>query len=286
MDREADDYALFARLTEGHHAFVIRLAHDRILAELAPSEPRKLSDAIAKVECVVQREASISKRVDGERSPLQKHIHPSRGKRTATLSVGATPAIFKRPRTQDRALPETLSLHVVRVWEETPPPGEAPIEWLLVTNVCVDSTDAILRTVDRYRARWTIEEYFKALKTGCAFPDRQLGDYEGLINALAVFAPIACRLLALRSYAQHDPLTPASSVLEDDEIQVLRVLGRVPLPPAPSARDVLVAVASLGGHIKWSGEPGWLTIGRGYAELELLTRGWRAAKLQRDCDQG
>ncbi|MGA2448729.1 MAG: hypothetical protein ABTD50_08655 [Polyangiaceae bacterium] len=46
----------------------------------------------------------------------------------------------------------------MRVWEETPPPGEAPIEWLLVTNVCVDSTDAILRTVDRYRARWTIVE--------------------------------------------------------------------------------------------------------------------------------
>ena len=30
----------------------------------------------------------------------------------------------------------------------------------------------------------------------------------------------------------------------------------------------------LGGHIEHNGAPGWLTLGRGYAELLFLTRAW------------
>jgi hypothetical protein len=44
-------------------------------------------------------------------------------------------------------------------------------------------------------------------------------------------------------------------------------------------------VAALGGHIKWSGDPGWLTLSRGYADLLMLTAGWDAAKLQLARDQ-
>ena len=286
MDREADDYALFLHLVEGGHRFVIRVAKDRLLVESTWREPRKLSNAAAQIECVVRREAKLSKRIDGTRSPQQKASHPSRGMRLAKLAIGATSITLKRPKPQEKTLAASLSLHLVRVWEPDSPAGEEPIEWLLLTTDPVDSPDALMRIVDRYRARWAIEEYFKALKTGCAYSERQLGDYEGLVNALAVFAPIACRLLALRSDAQHAPDAPAKRVLEPDEIEVLRALGRTKLSPNPSARDVLLAVAALGGHIKWSGEPGWLTIARGFTKLQTLTEGWRLARLQPECDQG
>ncbi len=286
MDREADDFALFLRLVEGGHRFAIRVAKDRLLAESTWCEPRKLSHAAAQIECTVRREARLSKRIDGTRSPQQKASHPSRGTRLAKLAFGATSITLKRPKPQDKTLAASLPLHLVRVWEPDAPVGEEPIEWLLLTTDPIDSPDALLRIVDRYRARWTIEEYFKAIKTGCAYSERQLGDYEGLVNALAVFAPIACRLLALRSDAQHAPEAPASRVLGPDEIEVLRAGGRTKLPPNPTARDVLLAVAALGGHIKWSGEPGWLTLSRGMTKLEALTEGWRLARLQRECDQG
>jgi hypothetical protein len=285
MDREADDYALFLHLVEGGHRFVIRVAKDRLLVESTWREPRKLSNAAAQIECVVRREAKLSKRIDGARSPQQKASHPSRGTRLAKLAIGATSITLKRPKPQEKSLAPSLSLHLVRVWEPDSPAGEEPIEWLLLTTDPIDSPDALMRIVDRYRARWTIEEYFKALKTGCAYSERQLGDYEGLINALAVFAPIACRLLALRSDAQHAPDAPANRVLERGEIEVLRALGRTKLSANPSARDVLLAVAALGGHIKWSGEPGWLTIARGFTKLQTLTEGWRLARLQPECDQ-
>lgn len=285
FDREGDDYALLDDLNAGPHRFIVRLNWDRVLSRLAPDSPRKLSEAMANVECVVKREVKLSKRIDGARSPKQKSAHPSRSMRKATLSIGATSVTFKRPPTQDRAGAPTLTLNVVRVWEADPPQGEAPVEWLLVTSEPVDSLEALLLLVDRYRARWTIEEFFKALKTGCAFSKRQLGDYEGLINALAVFVPIACRLLALRTAAHHDAEAPATHTLEPDEIEVLRALGRRPLPANPTTRDALLAVAALGGHIKWAPDPGWLTISRGFTELALLTRGWRAAKIQPSRDQ-
>jgi hypothetical protein len=285
MDREADDYALFTGLIAGGHRFVVRLAHDRMLLQTAPGDPRKTSDALARVECAVQREARVSKRIDGGRSPKQKKIHRARGARTATLSIATSVVTLRRPDPQPKTLPASLSLHVVRVWEATPPEGEEPIEWLLVTSDRIESVAEALRIVDRYRARWTIEEYFKAIKTGCAFLKRQLGDYESLVNALAVFAPIACRMLALRTLAHDDPDAPATTILSTDELEVLRTLGRRPLPPAPTTRDVLLAVAALGGHIKWAGDPGWQTIAHGFEKLETLTRGYRLGKIRRESDQ-
>jgi hypothetical protein len=176
-------------------------------------------------------------------------------------------------------------MNVVRVWEPAPPPGEQPVEWVLLTSDPIGTAEQILRIVDRYRARWTIEEYFKALKTGCAYEARQLEDHQSLANALAVFAPIACTLLDLRSEARRFPEAPADLVLTKSQIEVLRTLGRMPLPEEPTQRDALLAVAALGGHIKWNGEPGWLTLSRGYTDLLMLTAGWEAAKLQQARDQ-
>jgi hypothetical protein len=178
-----------------------------------------------------------------------------------------------------------VSLNVVRVWEANPPPDEEPVEWVLFTSDPIDTEAQILKIVDRYRARWTIEEYFKALKTGCAYEKRQLEDYESLANLLAVFAPIACTLLHLRSEARRNPDAPANLIFTSSQIEVLRVLGRIPLPEAPTQREVLLAVAALGGHIKWNGAPGWQTLGSGYRELVSLTAGWDAAKLQLARDQ-
>ena len=207
------------------------------------------------------------------------------GKR-ATLSVAASVITLKRPDPQPKTLPASLSLHVVRVWESVTPQGEEPIEWYLYTSEPIETTEQQLLVVDYYRARWVIEEYNKAIKTGCDFEKRQLQDYDALINLLAVFLPIAYRLLLLRTEAARAPEQPALNVVSQDEIDVLRVLGRRKLPESPSAQDVYLAIAELGGYIKYKkSPPGWLTLTRGFEELQTLVTGWRAAKLQLRSDQ-
>ncbi len=92
------------------------------------------------------------------------------------------------------------------------PKGQEPIVWYLVTNEPIDTAEQVAEVVDAYRARWVIEEFFKALKTGCQIEKRQMESYEALRIALALFLPIAVRLLALRDAARTEP-EQASSAL-------------------------------------------------------------------------
>jgi DDE family transposase len=72
---------------------------------------------------------------------------------------------------------QELTLNVVRVWEPKPPRGAPAVCWMLYTSEPIDTAEQLLTIVDQYRSRWVIEEFFKALKTGCAFEKRQLESY-------------------------------------------------------------------------------------------------------------
>ena len=135
--------------------------------------------------------------------------------------------------------------------------------------------------VDAYRCRWTIEEFFKALKTGCAFEKRQLESAHALSNALAVFAPVAWRLLLLRTLARHTE-APATAALNPNQIECLRAFmlerhGRK-LPGVLTARDAMLAIAKMGGHITNNGDPGWIVLGRGFDRLLDVELGFAIAR--------
>lgn len=288
-DRGAEDYALFAALLSADHRFVFRVGNR--YTESGPGRTHaRLRDVLATVEHLEERTTRINRRRRLSTETLRK-IHPPREARRVTLHMAATSVVLARPpvttATRPRLghLPREIRLNVVRVWEPEPPCGQQPIEWFLFTNEPIETAAHVSAVVDHYRARWTIEEYFKALKTGCAFERRQLHDYEGLTNALGVFAPLACRVLALRTQARQTPEAPASTVASPTQLEVLHALGRRKLPAQPTARDVLLAIAALGGHIQYAPDPGWLTITRGYEKLELLVEGWLGAKLQPHSDQ-
>lgn len=293
MDREADDYWLLHNLTTNGERFVVRARiKGKRTRMLVDDDFRQLHEAVAHMDAVVERDVKLSKRLK-HRSPTQDIIHPPREARLTRLSVAARTLTIKCPKRHPKqskarraaTLVPTITVNVMRVWETTPPPGEQPVEWVLLTTDPIATEQQVLKIVDRYRARWTIEEYFKALKTGCAYESRQLEDHHSLANALATFAPIACTLLDLRSEARREPAAPAHNVLTSAQLEVLRALKEVPLPDQPTQRDALLAVAALGGHIKWNGDPGWLTLARGYADLVMLTAGWELAKLQQARDQ-
>jgi IS4 transposase len=169
-----------------------------------------------------------------------------------------------------------VQANVIHVFERKPPKGEPAVEWFLLTNLPANTPDEIAFAIDCYRSRWMIEEYFKALKTGCQFEKRQLESAHSLLNALAIFAPIAWRLLLLRHLARTNRQAPASAALTNQQLEVLCAVAKKPFPKRATARDALLAVAALGGHLKNNGDPGWLVLGRGMHDLLLLELGWRA----------
>jgi hypothetical protein len=282
-DREADDYGMFSRLQRDRLRFVVRCQHNRRIVDA--EDGLRLREMFARVTATVDREVLLSRRTERPTDILRK-IHPKRDKRTAKLSVAASTVELRKPSTSAAAESDsTLKINVVRVWEPEPPNGAPAVEWYLYTSEPIDTPEQQLKIIDHYRARWVIEEYFKAIKTGCDFERRQLQDYEALINLLAIFAPIAYRLLLIRSEATRQPEQPALAVVSQDQIDVLRACGRRKLSDSPTAREIYLAIAALGGHIKYAPDPGWLTLARGYEELETLVKGWRAAKLQPASDQ-
>jgi len=283
-DREADDYEMFYALKRDEHRFVVRSQYDRCIAAEGATHLREL---FAELPASVEREVPLNRRTT-RRVGKHRKIHPEREKRRASLCVTATSLSIKKPtnRRKHTVNPtETLTLNVVRVWEPHPPDDVEPIEWFLYTTEPIDTPEQQLAVVDAYRARWVIEEYFKAIKTGCKFEKHQLQDYEALVNLLAVFAPIAYRLLLIRSEARRDPDQPALNVISQDELDVLRARGRRKLTESPTTREVYLAIAAMGGHSKYAPDPGWLTLARGFDRLAALTEGWVAAKLQFASDQ-
>jgi hypothetical protein len=281
-DREADSYEMFHELLKDGTSFVVRCQFNRNIE--ASSGSTKLQDQFASLSSTVDREVPLHRRKP-RRTEMGQQMYPARDMRVATLSVTAASVTLLKPK-RSRASVTTQAINVVRVWEANPPAGAAPIEWLLYTSEPIETPEQQLAVVDYYRARWTIEEYFKAIKTGCDFEKKQLQDFESLSNLLAIFAPIAYRMLLLRSEVARAPDEHASAVLSTDQLDVLRARGRLELPAEPTVRDAYLAIAALGGHIKYSGNPGWLTLARGYEKLELLVEGWAAAKLQLGRDQG
>jgi hypothetical protein len=271
MDREADSYSLLAALTEEKRSFVIRSFQDRVLAS---DDERRLRETAKAARVSLRRDVPLSPRpkIDGPKGDR----HPARRCRIAKLSFAAS--TVELPRTSDarNATAATISVNVLYVFERRPPRGQPAVEWFLLTNLPVDTPDAIGFAVDCYRARWTIEEFFKALKTGCGYERRQLESAESLLNALAIFAPVAWRLLLLRHIARSATAAPASAALTPTQLAVLRAVSKQPLPARPTAKQAMLAVAKLGGHLKSNGDPGWIVLGRGFHDLLIMDMAWRA----------
>jgi len=280
MDAEADFFELLAHLNGRSSRYVIRAGKlGRRIHTDADGSITHLDVAVRDLEPVTYRRVSLSARTGRKGKTPKKTLekYPPRAARTARLAISGTAVRF--PMTKyAHSQSDDLVVNVVRVWEPRPRRGEPPIEWVLLTSEPIATAADLTRIVDYYRTRWTIEDYFKALKTGCSLERRQMESYDALCKVLAILAPIAWRLLYLRGLARHAPNTRATRVFSRVELELLSRAPATRGCPAPKTiGDALALLARLGGHLKSNGPPGWNTLGRGYEKLLLLRIGWQLA---------
>ena len=279
-DRESDSYELMHRCLAAGERFVFRARTVERRGRFADkkthdwSTVRRIAESC---EGLLEREVSVSARAQ-KSAPGMNRGNPARSARMARLRFAAARVEMPRPQYLHDPVPKTLTVNLVHVTEPHVPEGEAPVQWILYTTEPIDTPEQVARVVDIYRARWTIEEFNAALKTGCAYESRQFESRHALLNLLALSLPIACELLALRSRARDFPDAPATEVLRPAQIEVLRRFGRRKLPSSPTARDALLAVAGLGGHVKYNGEPGWNVLMRGMRTLLGYEAAWLAGR--------
>lgn len=284
MDREGDSFDLYESMSGAGISYVIRAREGRTRIAVENGERIPVAELAAQQPVMLRRTVALSRRTRRSAVSRLSTFHAPREEREANLEVRAVSVSLPRPTSQSRWIkPRQIAVNVVSVSERGQPKDVEPVSWMLITNLPIATQRDVERIVDAYRARWIIEEFFKALKTGCAFEKRQLESFHALMNALALFCVVAWRLLLLRSTARDSPDAPAESALTPRQVRLLKAIAelrdprlhRVVLPAVPRAADVLQAVAGLGGHLKKNGFPGWQTLSRGYDALLLLELGWR-----------
>ena len=149
------------------------------------------------------------------------------------------------------------------------------MRWLLLTTEPAATAHDALIVIDLYRARWGIEIYFKVLKTGLGLEQRQMESVDAMLGVVSLALPTAVQVMRLRHMADIAPGALWSTVLSTGQFAVLRRKSpRAKLTATATVEQVTYAVASLGGFLKSNKTPGWQTIYKGWAYLEVLTEGF------------
>lgn len=271
IDAEGDIFELFWRAVRARYQLLVRAAHDRCVE----GESKKLWATLQALPPMGTRTLQLPAR------PASKG-KPARAARDAQLTLRWGPVLLRPPHGQKGP---SVQVWGVLVREEAPPAAEKPLEWLLLTNVPVETAEAAWGVVECYLRRWLIEELHKALKTGCALEERQHEDYPTLLNVLALMLPPAVRLLRLRTLERTCPHAAATQVLEEAEVQVLLALAPRLAPrqrpsSTPTLAEALYLIALLGGYMgsRSNPQPGWLILWRGYERLRERVEGFLLAR--------
>lgn len=267
-DREADLYAKWAQVPEeGWLHLLTRAMKDRRLAGGG-----LLFAAMARFAPAGQRRIELPARP------------PERAARTAVLEVRFGPVGIARPKNaRDRTLPERVRLRATEVRETDPPPGAEALCWRLLTTHEVADAAAAWRIVGWYRARWTIEQLFRVLKSqGLQLEDSQMASAERLAKLAAAATKAACIDIQLTQARDGKAGLPAATVFGAAEIDTLEALGPTlegrterqqnPHPPR-SLAWASWAVARLGGWNCYGKPPGPITMHRGMEQFQAIHRG-------------
>jgi hypothetical protein len=276
-DRGADDFEVFCHLRQNRGDWVIRASSTHRLILTPADQQQPLSEYLETLAVAGTYELNLRAR-------------PQHAARTAKLEVRMGELRMPVPKHKSpdvKALrPEPIGMSVVWVREVDPPPGIEPIEWTIYTSLPVASFDAAWTIVEYYECRWLIEEYHKALKSGCAVQRRVLRSADRLEAMVGLMSVEAVRLLQLKTVARVDPDRLARTVVPPLWLQMLKAARK----RLTRVHDLTIyqfyrELAKLGGFLgrKSDGEPGWITIWRGWEKLNTLVSGAELAMQLKKC---
>lgn len=261
-DRESDIYEVFDRCDKWQVDYIIRACRPRAL---------------------VDEEGSVFTAVAGSpvlgRFTIDVRSRPGRPARKATLEVRSQAVTLRPPwRPEDQLIPRPIN--VVEAREVNAPAAVDAIHWVLLTSWPRESFHDAKKIVATYSRRWLVEEYHKALKSGARIERTQLSTADGIKALLGVLALVALRLLNMKLLARCRPDESVSAQTLGPE--VLKILeARFAKPKEGwSNRTLLIAIARIGGFLarKRDGDPGWITIWRGWEKLMHMVEGFRVAR--------
>ncbi len=249
-DSEADIYEFLveAQAQPREADWIVRGCQDRALQQTEDCAATHLVDQVAaqplrftKTIKVRGRTAKVSCETRGRRQPRQ-----SRG---AEVEVRSASLTLRPPWRPGIKLPP-VQVNVVLVREVNPPPGEEPVEWLLLTSLPIETLDQVRKVIEYYCVRWMVEVLFRTLKSGCRVEQRRFEQLDRLLPCLAVYLIVAWRTLYVCRLGRSCPEISCEAVFEPSEWKsVCRVVRRKTPESPPLLGEMVRLVAELGGYV-------------------------------------
>jgi hypothetical protein len=273
FDRGADNFEVYCRLVKSQTGWVVRAAQRTRRVDVPNARRCRLDHYLNSLPVSGAYDLSVR----------ANHDQPAR---TAEVDVLFGPVLVPTPRNCSKFVRQsgitTIPMWVVEVRETSPPPGVEPLDWVLFTSHEVKSFADAWRVIEYYEKRPLIEEYHKALKTGCRLETRQYRKSRRLEVLCGMLSVLAVRLLQLKSVSRVDPNRPAEQVVPKRWLDMARSTQRGKHRTISTVQEFYHAVARLGGWLarKHDGQPGWITLWRGLDKLILMLRGADANRSQ------
>lgn len=274
-DRASDIYDHLQECRKQGHSYVIRANIDRPVIDAEGNRIGTLFEIVRQSSSQGELNLKLRARPAVAARTAKLRTRPAMAARTAKLQISITRVILRSPQTKGHGpgAKEPIHCTAVRVWEPLPPDGVDALEWILITDLPVENVEQACEIAQIYSTRWLIEEFHKALKTGMGAERLQLTTAKAWFSAVAMMSVTALRLIGLRETVRQKPDAPAEDfILSSLELEVLRARISKPLL---TVSDVALAIGRLGGHLnrKGDGMPGWITLWRGWRELQILVEG-------------
>ena len=286
-DREADIFDYLDNKLAHTERFVVRGKHRRKIEESSENLFKHLEEqpVLGDYQVDIPQKGMMDKR--GKRV--------NRPARTARLQVRSANVTFTKGN-------KTLNLNAVWATEISTADDKAPLNWLLLTSEPVGSLEDALKVIRIYTARWRVEDFHKAWKTGAGAERQRMTEPANLERTVSILAFVGVRLLQLREsftlphYLKSQGLVDEAAecaklrcdkVLSADEILMLVQIDKSNMKKKskkkssePTLQWAYISIAKLGGFTdsKRTGIAGWETLWKGWDRLQERVQGLLLAR--------
>lgn len=263
-DRESDIFELFCTVEDLDTWFLFRTCVDR----LAGDGKHTIATEMAETSVAGVHAVDV---IDKDRRPTVAKLEL----RYRTIKV--LPPIGKQKRWP------SLILTVIHAREAEEPLNRERIDWKLITNLPVCSSDDVVEMLSWYALRWKIEVFHKILKSGCRAEEARLRTAERLVKLIAVFCILSWRIFWMTMLTRASPNAPPETALTPTETDLLDRLvpdKKTRLEGHRHLGHYMLKIARLGGYLarKHDAPPGNLVIWRGLSRLTDIKLGATLSK--------
>jgi hypothetical protein len=266
-DRESDVYQYMVEPRPANIHIIFRAVQPRIIkAEIEGQIHRgRLTDLVGRLSKTGSKTVEITQE--------KKSVEIS-------LDISHSNVVIYPPKALEKAA-EPVKMTVIYAKEKDKKPDDDKAEWIILCDRQDLSNEEALLMVDYYSQRWKIERFHYTLKTGAFNVEKlQFDDAATLMNALAFYSVLACRVMNLTYYGRLHPESDPGYIIDEIEKEILEAQTGKKIE---TAREAIMEIGRLGGFLGGSKRypyPGIKTLWAGLVTLEAMKRGWLLAKSQ------